>query len=82
MHTLKISREAFFLQGRTTHNGLYSHGHIGFFDKPHPVQLKLHNRLMAPQVQFLTEKALKFLISLTNLLTSIFHGNLSEKQSK
>ena len=63
--------------GRATHNSLYSRSHIGFFGKPHPVQLKLRHTHGSSSLIF-DRKALKFLISLTNPLTSIFRGDLTE----
>ena len=79
-------------QGRSTHNGLYGHGHIVFLVnhtsicKPHPFQLRVRDSVFATSeatsVRFLAEKnAPKFIFSLTNPLTSISGRDLSENQA-
>ena len=66
------------MQGRSTHNGLCSHGRIGFFGEPHPVQLRAQDYVIATKSGFWQKNTPKLLISLTNTLTSIFGGDLSK----
>ena len=49
------------VQGRSTQNGLYGHGHIGFLanhtsiGKPHPLKFRVRDCVLAMQVWFLAE---------------------------
>ena len=64
-------------QGCSTHNCLYGHGCIGFSAnhtsilKPHPCKLRVRDYVEATRVRFMAKNAPKFLISLTNQLSSI-----------
>ena len=53
------------IQGLSTHNSLYGHGHTGFswnhtsINKPHPVQLRARDCAIATRIRCLAEKCPK-----------------------